>query len=150
MGQYKPSTSWIGRPFDTAMALFAPGGGGDIVARIMAAWLSERLGQPVIVENKPGASTNLSIETAVNAPPDGYTLLFIAASAAVNVSLFKQLPFDLTRDIAPVAGLIDFPLVMVTNPSLPANNVAELIAYAKANPRKISIGSFGIGSTSRS
>jgi tripartite-type tricarboxylate transporter receptor subunit TctC len=127
---------------------FAPGGGGDIVARIMAAWLSERLGQPVIVENRPGASTNLSIETAAKAPPDGYTLLFIAASAAVNVSLFKQLPFDLTRDIAPVAGLIDFPLVMVTNPSLPANNVAELIAYAKANPRKISIGSFGIGSTS--
>ena len=137
-------------PFHPIRSLvgFAPGGGGDIVARIMAAWLSERFGQPVIVENKPGASTNLSIETAVNAPPDGYTLLFIAASATVNVSLFKQLPFDLVRDIAPVAGLIDFPLVMVANAALPAKNVAELVAYAKANPRKISIGSFGIGSTS--
>jgi tripartite-type tricarboxylate transporter receptor subunit TctC len=127
---------------------FSPGGGGDIVARIMAASMSDRLGQAVVVENKPGASTNLSIEAAAKAPPDGYTLLFIAASAAVNVSLFKHLPFDLMRDIAPVAGLIDFPLVMVATPSLPAKNMTELIAYAKAHPRQLSIGSFGVGSTS--
>ncbi len=127
---------------------FTPGGGGDIVARIMAAAMADRLGQAVVVENKPGASTNLSIEAAVKAPPDGYTLLFVAASAAVNVSLFRHLPFDLMRDIAPVAGLIDFPLVMVATSSLPAKSIPELIAYAKAHPRELSIGSFGVGSTS--
>ena len=127
---------------------FPPGGGADIVSRIMAPWLAERLGQPVVVENKPGASSNISIQTVVNAPPDGYTLLFVPASAAVNVSLFDNLPFNLLRDIAPVSGLIDFPLVMVANPSLPAQTVAEFITYAKANPGKISVGSFGTGSTS--
>ena len=127
---------------------FPPGGGADIVSRIMAPWVAERLGQPVVIENKPGASSNISIQTVVNAPPDGYTLLFVPASAAVNVSLFDNLPFNLLRDIAPVSGLIDFPLVMVANPSLPAQTVAELIAYAKANPGKISMGSFGTGSTS--
>lgn len=127
---------------------FPPGGGADIVPRIMAAWLSERLGQQVFIENKPGASTNLSIQAVVNSPPDGHTLLFVAASASVNVSLFKNLPFDLTRDIAPVAGLIDFPLVLLANPAFPAKTVAELIAYAKANPGKVSIGSFGTGTTS--
>src|SRR5215813_9823372 len=127
---------------------FPPGGGADIVSRIMAPWLAERLGQPVVVENKPGASSNISVQTVVNSPPDGYTLLFVPASAAVNVSLFENLPFNLLRDIAPVSGLIDFPLVMVANPSLPAKTVGELIAYAKANPGKISIGSFGTGSTS--
>ncbi len=114
------------------VAGFPPGGGADIVSRIMAPWLAERLGQPVVVENKPGASSNISIQTVVNAPPDGYTLLFVPASAAVNVSLFENLPFNLLRDIAPVSGLIDFPLVMVANPSLPAQTVAE----------------FGTGSTS--
>src|SRR5258707_7115760 len=127
---------------------FPPGGGADIVSRIMAPWLAERLGQTVVVENKPGASSNISIQTVVNAPPDGYTLLFVPASAAVNVSLFENLPFNLLRDIAPVSGLIDFPLVMVANPSLPAQTVAEFITYAKANPGKISVGSFGTGSTS--
>src|SRR6266852_3841740 len=96
---------------------FPAGGGADIVVRIVAQWLSERLGQPVFIENKPGASSNLSVQTVVNSPPDGYTLLFVAASAAVNTSLFEQLPFQLLRDIAPVSGLIDFPLVMVANPS---------------------------------
>jgi tripartite-type tricarboxylate transporter receptor subunit TctC len=127
---------------------FPPGGGADIVSRIMANWLSEQLGQPVIIENKPGASTNISIQTVVNSPPDGYTLLFIAASAAANVSLFEKLPFNLLRDIAPVSGLIDFPLVMVANPTVPAKTVAELIAYAKANPGKVTIASFGTGTTS--
>ena len=127
---------------------FPPGGGADIVSRIMAPWLAERLGQPVVIENKPGASSNISIQAVVNSPPDGYTLLFIPASAAVNVSLFDNLQFNLLRDIAPVSGLIDFPLVMVANPSLPAKTVPEFIAYAMANPGKISVGSFGTGSTS--
>jgi tripartite-type tricarboxylate transporter receptor subunit TctC len=127
---------------------FPPGGGADIVSRIMAPWLAERLGQPVVVENKPGASANISIQTVVNSPPDGYTLLFVPASAAVNVSLFDNLSFNLLRDIAPVSGLIDFPLVMVANPSVPAKTVPQLIAYAKAHPGRISVGSFGTGSTS--
>jgi tripartite-type tricarboxylate transporter receptor subunit TctC len=127
---------------------FPAGGGADIVSRIMAPWLAERLGQPVVIENKPGASSNISIQTVVNSPPDGYTLLFVPASAAVNVTLFDNLSFNLLRDIAPVSGLIDFPLVMVANPSLPAKTVAELIAHAKANPGRISMASFGTGSTS--
>jgi tripartite-type tricarboxylate transporter receptor subunit TctC len=127
---------------------FPPGGGADIVSRIMAAWLGDRLGQSVLVENKPGASTNISLEAVVNSPPDGYTLVFIAASAAVNVSLFNNLTFNLTRDIAPVAGLIDFPLVLVAHPSVPATTIPELIAYAKANPGKLGLASFGTGTTS--
>jgi tripartite-type tricarboxylate transporter receptor subunit TctC len=126
---------------------FPPGGGADTVVRVMAPWLAERLGQPVVVENRPGASSNLSLQAVVQSPPDGYTLLFVAASAAVNVSLF-DLPFNLVRDIAPVSGLIDFSLVMVATPSLPAKNISELIALAKANPGKITVGSFGTGSTS--
>jgi tripartite-type tricarboxylate transporter receptor subunit TctC len=127
---------------------FPPGGGADTVSRIMAQWLSERLGQSIVVENKPGASTNISIQAAVSAPPDGYTLVFIAASATVNVTLFDSLPFNLLRDIAPVSGLIDFPLVLVVNPSTPARTVAEFIAYARGNPGRISMASFGTGSTS--
>lgn len=127
---------------------FPPGGGADIVSRIMAPWLSERLGQSVVVENKPGASTNISVQMVVNSSPDGYTLLFVAASAAVNASLFDKLPFNLIRDIAPISGLIDFPLVLVANPSLPVRSIGELIAHAKANPGKISLASFGTGTTS--
>jgi tripartite-type tricarboxylate transporter receptor subunit TctC len=127
---------------------FAPGGGADTVSRIMAQWLSQRLGQSVVIENKPGASTNISIQAAVGSPPDGYTLLYIAASAAVNVTLFDNLPFNLIRDIAPVSGLIDFPLVMIVSPAVPAKTVPEFIAYAKANPSRISMASFGTGSTS--
>jgi tripartite-type tricarboxylate transporter receptor subunit TctC len=127
---------------------FLPGGGADTVSRIMAQWLSERLGQSIVVENKPGASTNISIQAAVSSPPDGYTLLFVAASATVNVTLFDSLPFNLLHDIAAVSGLIDFPLVVVVNPSTPAKTVAEFIAYARDNPGKISMASFGTGSTS--
>jgi tripartite-type tricarboxylate transporter receptor subunit TctC len=127
---------------------FPPGGGADTVSRIMARWLTERLGQPVVIENKPGASTNLSIQAVASAPPDGYTIVFIGASAAVNVSLFDNLPYNLLRDIVPVAGLVDFPFVLIVNPKLPATNVAELITYAKANPGKISLASFGAGSSS--
>jgi tripartite-type tricarboxylate transporter receptor subunit TctC len=127
---------------------FPPGGGADTVSRIMMHWLSERLGQPIVIENKPGASTNISVQAVASAPPDGYTLLFIGASATVNVSLFDNLPFNLLRDIAPVASLIDFPFVMIVHPSVPAKNVAEFVAYAKANPGKISMASFGAGSSS--
>src|SRR5262249_39981642 len=99
-------------------------------------------------EDRPAASSNLSVRGVVNSPADGYTLLFLPASAAVNVSLFDNLSYSLLRDIAPVAGIIDFPVVMVANPSLPAKNVGELIALAKASPGKISLASFGTGSTS--
>ena len=127
---------------------FAPGGGSDTVTRIMAQWLSQRLGQSVVVENKPGASTNISIQAAVSSPPDGYTLLFVAASSAVNVTLFDNLPFNLLRDIAPVAGLIDFSLVMVVNAAGSAKTVPAFIANAKANPGKLTMASYGTGSTS--
>jgi tripartite-type tricarboxylate transporter receptor subunit TctC len=128
---------------------FPSGGGTDTVSRIMAQWLSERLRQSVIVENKPGASTNISMQAAVAAPADGYTLVCVTASSAVNVSLFENLPFNLLRDVAPVAGLIDFPLVMVVSPALPVRTVPEFIAYANANPGRISMASYGTGSTSQ-
>jgi tripartite-type tricarboxylate transporter receptor subunit TctC len=127
---------------------FPPGGGADTVARIMGQWLSERLGQPVIVENRPGAGTNIAVQAVVNSPPDGYTLLFLGASAIVNTSMYENLPFDLQRDIAPVSGLIDYPMVMAAHPSVPAKTIAEFITYAKANPHKISMASFGSGSAS--
>src|SRR5882757_6922906 len=124
---------------------FPAGGGADTVARIMEPWLSRRLGQPVIIENRPGASTNIAVQAVVNSPPDGYTLLFLGASAVVSTSMFDSLPFNLQRDIAPVSGLIDYPMVMVANPSVPAKTVAELIALAKANPGKVTMASFGTG-----
>jgi len=127
---------------------FPPGGGADIVTRIMAKPLSDRLGQQIVVENKPGASSNISIHTVAQSPPDGYTLLFVAASAAVNVSFFESLPFNLLRDIAPVSGLIDFPLVMIATPSFPVRTIGELIAHAKAHPGETTLASFGTGSTS--
>jgi tripartite-type tricarboxylate transporter receptor subunit TctC len=127
---------------------FPPGGGADTVSRIMAQWLSDRLGQSVVVENKPGATTNISLQAAVSSPPDGYTMVFVAASAAVNVTLFDNLPFNLVHDIAPVSGLIDFSLVMVVNPSVPVKTIPEFVAYAKANPGRISMASYGTGSTS--
>jgi len=115
----------------------------------MAQWLSERLGQSVVVENKPGASTNISIQAAVSSPPMTATrCCSLRRPRTVNVTLFDSLPFNLIHDIAPVSGLIDFPLVLVVTPSIPARAVAEFIAYAKENPGKISMASFGTGSTS--
>src|SRR5215510_3885331 len=111
---------------------FPPGGGADTVARIVGQWLSERLGQQVIIENRPGASTNIAVQAVVNAPPDGYTLLFYGASSVVNTSIFENLPFNLQRDIAPVSGLVAYPMILVAHPSVPAKTVAELIAHAKA------------------
>jgi tripartite-type tricarboxylate transporter receptor subunit TctC len=114
----------------------------------LAPWLSERLGQQIVIENRPGASTNLAAQAVINSPPDGYTLLFYGASTLVNTSIFQNLPFDVRRDIAPVCGLVVYPMVLVAHPSLPARSVAELIAHAKANPGKVTMASFGTGSAS--
>jgi len=127
---------------------YPPGGSADTTARIMAAWLEHRLGQPVVIENKPGAATNISLQAAINAPADGYTLVYLGTSATVNPSFFETLPFDVLRDIAPVGGLADFPFVLVVNKAIPARNVGEFIDYAKARPRQISIASFGAGTSS--
>jgi tripartite-type tricarboxylate transporter receptor subunit TctC len=134
--------SWPSRPIRFIVP-FPAGGSTDIVGRIMAQWLSERLGQPVIVENKAGGGTNIAVQAVVHAAPDGYTLLYTVVTNTINPSLFKSLPFDFQRDIAPVAGLAELPLVMEITPSLPAKNVTEFIAYAKANPGKVSFASFG-------
>jgi tripartite-type tricarboxylate transporter receptor subunit TctC len=127
----------------------APAGGGiDIIARLMGQWLSERLGQPFLIENRPGAGTNTATEAVVRAAPDGYTLLMAFSSNAINATLYEKLNFSFIRDIAPVAGVIRVPAVMLVNPSVPAKTVPEFIAYAKANPGKISMASSGIGTPS--
>ena len=124
---------------------FAPAGTSDIVARLMAQWLSEHLGQQFIVENRPGGAGNIGTETVVRALPDGYTLLVGDVSDAINAMLFERLSFNFIRDIAPVANIVRVANVMVVNPSFPAKTVPEFIAYAEANPGKISIASAGIG-----
>ena len=126
---------------------YPPGGSADITARLLGQWLSERLGQPVVVESRPGAGTNIATEIVVNAPPDGYTLLLVAPANAINPTLYEKLNHNFMRDIAPVAGLIRFPNVIVVNPSVPAKTVPEFIAYAKANPGKLNMASSGAGST---
>src|SRR5262245_11917994 len=126
---------------------FAAGGAADITARLIGQWLSDRLGQPFLVENRPAAGGNIAIETVVNASPDGHTLLLVTPSAAINASLYDKLNYDFARDIAPVAGIIRVPNVMQVNPSLPVTTVPEFIAYAKANPDRINMGSAGIGSS---
>ena len=127
---------------------FPAGGGADTVARIMEPWLSKQLGQPVIIENRSGASTNIAVQAVVNSPPDGYTLLWHGLSSVVNASLFTNLPFDIQRDIDPAAGVVSYPMIMIAHPSVPAKSVAELIAHAKANPGKVTMASFGTGSAS--
>jgi tripartite-type tricarboxylate transporter receptor subunit TctC len=123
-----------------------PGGSSqDIVARIIAQWLSERFGAPVIIDNRPGAGGNIAVEAVVNAPPDGYTLLMTGPNNAVNATLYDNLKFDFIRDIAPVAGIMSVPLVMEVNLSVPAATVPEFIAYARANPGKINMASAGNG-----
>src|SRR6516225_7942685 len=124
---------------------FPPGGGADITARLIGQWLSERLGQPFIIENRPGAGSNTASEAVVRAPADGYTLLIVGTFNAFNATLYDKLNFNFIRDIAPVAGLIIVPDVMVVHPSVPAKTIPELIAYAKANPRKINMASGTIG-----
>ena len=127
---------------------YPAGGSADTVSRILAQWLTERLGQPVIIENKPGAATNISLQAAINSPPDGYTMVYLGTSATVNPSFFESLPFNVLRDLAPVSGVGDFAFVFVVNKSIPSKNLAEFIAYAKANPGKISMASFGAGTSS--
>ena len=125
---------------------FAPGGSTDITARIIGPWLAERLGQSFVIENRPGAGTNIATETVVKAAADGYTLLMIGVSSTINATLYDNLNFVFLRDIAPVAGLERQTQIILAHPSLPAKTISELIAYAKANPGKITMASSGVGS----
>ena len=124
---------------------FVPGGPTDIMGRLIAQWLSERLGQSVIVENRPGAASNIGAEVLVHAAPDGYTLFMANISNAVNATLYDKLPFDFIRDVTAVAGIVRVPYVMEVNPELPVRTVAEFISYAKSNPGKVSFASAGTG-----
>ncbi len=126
---------------------YPPGGSADMTARLTAQWLSERLGQSVVIESRPGAGTNIATEAVVHAAPDGYTLLLVAPANAINASLYDRMNHNFIRDIEPVAGLIRFPNAVVVTPSLPVKTIPELIAYAKANPGKLNMASSGNGST---
>ncbi|HEY1410674.1 MAG TPA: tripartite tricarboxylate transporter substrate-binding protein, partial [Rhodopila sp.] len=126
---------------------FAAGGPNDIVSRLIAQWLSERLGQQFVVDNRTGAAGNIGTEAVVRAPADGYTLLLVSSANAVNATLYSNLSYNFIRDIAPVAGLVRVPNAMVVNPSVPANTIPEFIAYARANPGKINMATSGNGST---
>src|SRR3954462_2764676 len=128
------------------VAGFAAGGGVDITARLIGQWLADHLGQPFVVENRSGAGGNIGTEAVVNAAPDGYTLLLATVPNAVNASLYEKLSFNFVRDIAPVAGVIRVPMVVLVHPSVPAKTLAEFIPYAKANPGKINMASAGSGS----
>jgi tripartite-type tricarboxylate transporter receptor subunit TctC len=125
---------------------FAPAGGNDIVARLMSQWLTERTGQQFIVENKPGAATNIATEFVANAPADGYTVLLIGVTGAINSTFYENLSFNFQRDIQPIAGIMSIPLYIAVNPSVPARTLPELIDYTRANPGKVNVGSAGIGS----
>src|SRR5204862_5843338 len=128
---------------------YTPGGSADLTARLMGQWLSERLGQSFVVENRPGGGTNIATEAVVRAPPDGYTFLLAAPANAINATLYDKLNFNFLRDSEPVAGIIRFPNVVVVNPSVPVKSIPELIAYANANPGKLNMASSGNGSTMR-
>jgi tripartite-type tricarboxylate transporter receptor subunit TctC len=127
---------------------FPAGGNADTIARVMGQWLSERLGQPFVVENRTGAATNIAAEAVVRSPPDGYTLLFVTSANAVNTTLYKKLSFNFMRDIAPVAATTRSPLVLEVHPAFSPNTLTEFISYAKANPGKISLASFGTATVS--
>jgi tripartite-type tricarboxylate transporter receptor subunit TctC len=124
---------------------FVPGGATDIIARLMGQWLSERLGQSVVIENRPGAGSNIATEVVVNSPADGYTLLLVGPTHTVNATLYERLNYNFIRDVAPIASISREPLAMVVNPSVPVKTVPEFIAYAKANPGKLNVASSGIG-----
>jgi len=126
---------------------FTPAGGNDIVARLMGQWLTVRLGQTFVIENRPGAGTNIAAEVVINSPPDGYTLFVTNLSNAINATLYEKLNFNFMRDMLPVAGIAQAPAVFAINSSVPAKTVTEFIAHAKANPGRINMGSAGIGST---
>jgi tripartite-type tricarboxylate transporter receptor subunit TctC len=125
----------------------AAGGSSDIVGRLIGQWLSDRLGQQFIIDNRPGGSNNLGAEAAIKATPDGYTLYLASAANAINATLYEKLPFNFIRDIVPVAGILRVPLVMEVHPSVPVHSVREFIAYAKANPGKLNYASAGSGTT---
>jgi tripartite-type tricarboxylate transporter receptor subunit TctC len=127
---------------------FPAGGNADTIARPMGQWLSERLGQPFVIENRPGAGTNIATEAVVRAPADGYTLLMVGPTQAINATLYDKLSFDFIRDIAPVAGIISTANALIVNPSVPAKTVPDFIAYAKADPRKVNMASGGTGAPS--
>jgi tripartite-type tricarboxylate transporter receptor subunit TctC len=145
-----PRSAWAqaypSRPIRLVVG-FPAGQTADIVARLMGQWLSERLGQPVVVDNRPGAASNIATELVVHAPADGYTLLSVNSSNLINATLYEKLPYDFLRDIDPVASLLRVPLVMEVNPSFPARTIPEFIAYAKANPGKINMASGGNGNS---
>jgi len=126
---------------------FPPGQTADLIARLMGQWLSERLGQPVVIDNRPGASSNIATESVVRSPADGYTLLSVNSSNLINATLYEKLPYNFLRDIDPIASFCRVPLVMEVNPSFPARTVPEFIAYAKANPGTINMASGGIGNS---
>ena len=146
MSRFAWAQAYPSRPVRVIVG-FTPGSAPDIVARLMGQWLSERLGQQFLVENRPGAGGNIGTEVVVRAPADGYTLLLVGAPNAINTALYDKLSFNFLRDIAPVAGIERSRIVMVVHPSFPARTVAEFISYAKANPRKVAMASPGIGST---
>ena len=135
--------AWPNRPVRLVVP-FNAGGSTDLIGRIMCQWLTERLGQSFVVENKPGGGTNIAVQLVVNSPPDGTTLLYTVSTHAINPSLYKSLPFDFQRDIVAVGGLAELPLVMVASTQVPAQNIAEFIAYTKANPGTVNIASFGV------
>jgi len=128
------------------IAPFAPGGGTDLAARLIGQWLSERLGQQFVIENRPGAGGNIGTEVVVHAPPDGHTLLVAGLNDAINATLYEKLNFIFLRDITPVASIVRFPLVVVVHPSFPSKTILEFIAYARANPGKVNMASAGSGS----
>ena len=130
------------------MVGYAPGGSGDILARLVGQWLSERLGEALVVENRPGAGTNIATEAVVHALPDGYTVLLVSAANFINATLYEKLPFNFIRDIAPVVALTREPNVKVVHPSVPAKSVAQFIAYAQENPGKVTMASGGTGASS--
>jgi tripartite-type tricarboxylate transporter receptor subunit TctC len=146
-----PAISWVARAqsYPTrpvrVMVGDSPGGAPDIVARLMGEWLSEQFGQQIVVENRPGAGNTIAMEIVAKAPPDGYTLALVGTSAATSATLYQNLSYDLVRDIAPVAGIVRGPLVMVVDPAFPAKTIPEFIAYAKANPTTINMASAGTG-----
>src|SRR5262245_2404568 len=124
---------------------FAPGGSNDTYARLVAQWLSDRLGQPFVVENRPGGGTNIATEAVVRAVPDGHTLLLANPANAINATLYEHLPFNFIRDITPVVGMVRQPLIMLINPSMPPKTIPEFITYAKSNPGRITMASAGTG-----
>jgi tripartite-type tricarboxylate transporter receptor subunit TctC len=148
-----PALSWIARaqayPSRPVRLIVPapPGGADDLVGRLVGRWLSDRLGQPFVVDNRAGAGTIIGTEAVVKAPPDGYTLLLVNSTSAINATLYDKLNFNFIQDIAPVAGVIRLPVVVVVNPSFPPKTIPEFIAYAKANPGKINFASAGNGGT---